>query len=145
MMEEMMDHRDVAAMTRPWWKDGSISERTMSLTAVVMDSEGDEIEISGVRFVYAVCPTCRGKGRHVNPDIDRHGIGREEFDADPQFFEDYRNGVHDVDCSMCRGRRVVPVPDKGRCDPEELRMIEDHIQWLAQEAREMVHEAEMGY
>lgn len=140
-----MDHRDVAAATLPWWKKGSINERAMTLTAVVWDEDADEIELEGVPFQYAVCRTCRGKGEYVNPNIDRQGITPEEFEEDPDFFESYRRGMYNVVCVRCGGKRVVPVPEERGCDPDHLRMIQEHIEWLAQEAREFVRDAEMGY
>jgi hypothetical protein len=139
-----MDHRDVAAATHKWWKDGSINEKAMTLTAVVWDDNADEIELEGIPFRYVVCRTCGGKGEYVNPNIDRQGITPEEFAEDPSFFESYRSGLYNVTCAKCGGKRVVPVPDE-RCGPENLKMIRDHIEWLAQEARETVHNAEMGY
>jgi hypothetical protein len=140
-----MDHRDVAAATRPWWKKGSIDERAMTLTAVVWDDNADTIELEGVPFIWEVCRTCNGKGKVVNPNIDRHGITPEEFEMDPQFYEDYVRGFYDVPCFMCDGRRVIPVPNDKSCDPEQLKMIQEHIEWCAQEARETVRENEMGY
>ena len=140
-----MDHRDVAAATRPWWKKGSIDERAMTLTAVVWDENADEIELEGIPFTWTVCRTCDGKGKYVNPNIDRQGISPEEFMEDPDFFCDYKRGLYDMPCAMCEGKRVMPVPHAGQCDPEKLKMIRDHIEWVAQEARESVRDWEMGY
>ena len=61
---------------------------------------------------YEVCDRCRGKGTHVNPSIDEHGITQEEFDQDPGFQEDYMSGVYDVQCYECKGERVVMVIDR---------------------------------
>ena len=140
-----MDHRDVAAATHPWWKKKSINEKAMTLVVVIDD--GDVEEEFTVPFRYETCGTCRGRGKHVNPSIDSQGISAEEFDQDPQFFEDYRRGVYDVPCLLCGGQRVVPVPDEGGSwdNPELLEKVREHINWLAQEARNIVHEREMGY
>ena len=54
--------------------------------------------------VYEVCETCGGKGKHVNPAIDGHGISAEEMHEDPDFAEDYFSGVYDVPCEECGGR-----------------------------------------
>lgn len=61
-----------------------------------------------VPFRWEVCPTCQGSGCHVNPSIDAGGITREDFDEDPDFAHDYMSGRYDVQCSECRGKRVVP-------------------------------------
>lgn len=61
-----------------------------------------------VPFKWAVCETCQGKGKHVNPSIDCDGISGEDFAEDPDFAESYMSGVYDVTCSECDGKRVVP-------------------------------------
>ena len=54
-----------------------------------------------------VCGMCGGKGCHVNPSIDGHGITLEEMDElGPEFFEDYMGGMFDVQCYRCHGKRV---------------------------------------
>lgn len=57
---------------------------------------------------FAVCPTCEGAGKHVNPSIDAHGIGADEFNEDPDFADAYFSGAYDVACVECKGLRVVP-------------------------------------
>ena len=58
---------------------------------------------------FVVCPTCEGKGTHVNPAVDGHGITSDEMDdLGPDFFEDYMSGTYDVRCQECGGNRVVP-------------------------------------
>ena len=54
---------------------------------------------------YEVCGVCEGKGRYVNPDIDRNGLDPNEYDY--AFMEDYMNGVYDITCRRCGGDRVV--------------------------------------
>lgn len=58
------------------------------------------------RFI--VCPTCEGRGTHVNRNVDGHGITSDEMDElGPDFFDDYMSGVYDVRCEECHGQRVV--------------------------------------
>jgi predicted methyltransferase len=85
------------------------SERTMRAVVLVEGEDGAEQERQ-VRCSYAVCELCNGKGSHVNPSIDCGGLSREDFDDDPKFYGDYMDGMYDVPCYMCNGRRVVPVP-----------------------------------
>lgn len=59
------------------------------------------------RTKYIVCPVCDGHGVTVNPNIDAHGLTEEDFYDDPEFREDYRNGVYNVQCGACHGKRVV--------------------------------------
>lgn len=65
------------------------------------------------RFV--VCPSCDGKGSHVNPAIDCGGLSREDFDDDPDFEEGYVSGNYDVQCYTCHGKRVIAVANEGAC------------------------------
>lgn len=70
---------------------------------------------------YEVCPTCDGKGTHVNPAIDGNGLTQEDFDEQgPNFREDYMSGVYDVSCYECKGLRVVLVPDTERNSKEDI-------------------------
>jgi hypothetical protein len=56
---------------------------------------------------YIVCPVCDGEGKTVNPDIDAHGLTREDFIDDPDFAEAYRAGYYDQVCRGCHGRTTV--------------------------------------
>jgi hypothetical protein len=63
--------------------------------------------ISDVAFPakYEVCYVCEGKGRYVNPDIDRNGLDPDAMDD--EFMESYTNGVFDITCRRCGGARVM--------------------------------------
>jgi hypothetical protein len=61
---------------------------------------------------YEVCPVCNGKGTHVNPSIDSHGLSAEDFAEDPDFARDYVKGRYDVPCVACHGRNVILVPNE---------------------------------
>ncbi len=94
-----------------------------------------EVEIP---FKYEVCERCNGKGSHVNPSIDGHGITSDEMaEAGPEFLEDYMSGVYDVPCYECKGLRVVMVPDEALLTPEEREIVKDHEEYKA----ELRHEA----
>jgi hypothetical protein len=56
---------------------------------------------------WILCPVCDGEGTTVNPNIDCNGLTREDFDEDPDFAEDYRNGTYDITCAACSGKRVL--------------------------------------
>tara|TARA_Y100001951_G_scaffold84454_1_gene73832 strand:+ start:746 stop:1153 length:408 start_codon:yes stop_codon:yes gene_type:complete len=104
-----MDIRDYAGAGR-WWT------LINGFTATSADSHYDSNEnvvikadeAISVRFV--VCHVCQGRGNYVNPAIDSHGLTRDDFDADPDFYEDYRAGVYNIRCEGCEGRATVPVP-----------------------------------
>ena len=78
------------------------------MTAVV-DGDNGEREVS---FRYEVCDVCQGRGQYTNPNIDRNGLSREDFDQwDDEEISDYFTGAYDVRCEYCEGRAVVPVTD----------------------------------
>lgn len=91
-----------------------------------------------VRFV--VCPLCDGRGKHVNPSIDAHGLTREDFDEDPIFAEDYLSGIYDIACNLCQGRTTIPVPT----NPEFLREVEYQARYNAEARAEQLAEMGMG-
>jgi hypothetical protein len=106
------------------------------------DGSGPPIEVV---LKWEVCPTCEGRGKHVNPAIDSHGLSAEDFAADPDFREDYMRGLYDQPCNECGGRRVVPEVDPDRNEARVMKLIE---KWLYQEARyrtEERMERAMGY
>ena len=50
------------------------------------------------------CPACNGEGTCVNPNIDDRGLCADDFICeDPDFTEDYLNGVYDIQCNACNG------------------------------------------
>lgn len=98
-----------------------------------------------VPAIYEVCGTCDGKGAHVNPSIDAHGISPEELSDDPDFREAYFAGHYDVRCVECNGRRVVPVPDETRMDPWLVKTVRDFRESFWADQAEQEHERRMGY
>jgi RecJ-like exonuclease len=80
---------------------------------IILVLDNDETEII-LPLEWGVCPICQGNGSHVNSTIDSHGIGQEEFDADPDFAESYFSGQYDVPCNECKGKRVVPTSKDAR-------------------------------
>ena len=73
-----------------------------------------------VPLAWEVCPTCNGKGTHVNPSIDCGGLSSDSFADDPDFEDSYFSGVYDVQCYGCCGDRVLPF-----CADEEVNKILD--------------------
>lgn len=88
------------------------------MTATYEDYDEEEGEITVTIAVrYKICETCEGRGSHVNPGIDEHGLSRDDFDEQgPEFEEDYFSGVYDVRCYDCDGERAVAIPDE-RIEP----------------------------
>jgi hypothetical protein len=130
-----VDRRD---QNHQWWS--SFDESRM-LLIIESGEDGADLEIPAV---YAVCSTCEGKGSHVNPSIDAHGISADEFDEDPDFAESYWRGDYDVPCAECGGRRVSPEPDWDRMTPELKAKVEVWIEDFYAYQRECDMERRMG-
>lgn len=126
----------------PRWELRALEDRAKELNGDWAPAEHPEYIEIPARF--EVCDLCRGRGSHVNPSIDASGLTCDDFDQDPDFEEDYRSGRYDVPCNECEGRRVVPVPDEQRTDPEILRMYEDRLKDDYDYRRECAAERAMG-
>lgn len=118
----------------------------LTLTITDIDDEGVEIEVV-IPAKHEVCNRCEGRGTHVNPAIDGHGITSEEWwgpDWDDDSREMYMTGGYDVPCYECGGKRVVLTPDEERCTPAQSHAYEVHMDAEA-EYQEMVEaERKMG-
>lgn len=100
------DHRTNAANNR-WWK--SLDKHRSVATVNLYDPDTEEEFEAEFPIEYEVCPTCSGKGTHVNPSIDCGGLTARDFEDDPGFRENYFSGMYDQPCNECRGDNVVPV------------------------------------
>jgi hypothetical protein len=101
------DARDEAAARNRGYKE---DHEKMVMVVEVEDLETGEESTVEVPAEYEVCGLCNGKGKHVNPSIDAHGLSSEDFAEDPDFAEEYFSGFYDISCNECGGRRVVLTP-----------------------------------
>lgn len=119
---------------------GEIDEKRM---AYVLDEEYEDAPRE-IPFEWEVCGTCRGKGQHVNPSIDAHGITAEEWDQwSYEEQEEYRNGYYDVPCYECKGRRVSPA--LAPRNPSHIRWLQTWTAEAYDERRERERELRFGY
>lgn len=110
-----IDRRDrMAGREKP-----DVCEDTMTMKVEWEDDEGEE-QVTRMGFTWAVCGTCSGRGTHVNPSIDAHGITGEEFAQDPDFADDYFSGAYDVTCYECGGKRVAPALSPQSSEDERI-------------------------
>lgn len=136
-----MDRRDYFDQ---YDKDFKFDRRSRTITIQILD---DTVTLPAK---FAVCNTCEGEGKHVNPDIDRNGLTAEDFEEDPDFRDDYFSGVYDVICSECKGEKVVPVVDSESLNDSQKKIYDD---WLDEQDRIaderyydfQVRKAECGY
>jgi hypothetical protein len=109
---------------------------------VVRRADGSEhVELPAKRVV---CPRCEGKGTHVNPNVDGHGLTREDFERDPDFLDDYMRGVFDVTCYECDGARVTLEVDRERAPKVALDFFDDYMRGMAEMAATEAAERRMG-
>lgn len=107
----------VRARDERWYLSFDASRMQAVREVVGEDAEGNDFtELLVHPVVYAVCPTCRGRGTHVNPSIDCNGLTAEDF-LDRDFEDAYHAGAFDVQCYECDGLRVVPQPVNENCEP----------------------------
>lgn len=116
----------------------------MKIKLEVMNANGLERTLT-LPAKYEICGFCHGKGTHVNPNVDGHGISPDEFAEDPDFEEAYFSGVYDVRCHAdCdNGKMLVVDFDKL---PKRLadRIMKEQNDRAAYES-ECRHERKMGY
>lgn len=94
---------------------------------------------------FEVCSRCGGKGTHVNPNIDGHGISPDEFADDPDFAEAYFSGRYDVRCYQCDGLRVMPAVNPKSLSKRLKRAWLLIRQAEIDHANEIASEREYGY
>lgn len=90
-----------------------------------------------------VCSRCRGKGTHVNPNIDGNGLP-DECVNDPEFMESYMSGVYDVRCSECDGNKVLDVVDVDALSDDDKEAYHRHIDEIRSMEAEAVEERRLG-
>jgi hypothetical protein len=120
-----MDSRDYAAMTGgdQDWKFQLYVEAPEG----AFSPAGDYDEVIDLPTHWEVCPLCEGKGTHVNPSIDAHGLTAEDFYEDPDFAEDYVSGLYDQACNECHGRTTVRAVDWDAVSKEHQQMYRQQL------------------
>ena len=135
------DHRVRAGERHPLCSSTDTDQMTGTID--LEDDDGEEESIS-VALKYEVCPTCEGKGKHVNPSIDCDGLTAEDFAEDPDFRDDYFSGRYDVTCYECKGQRVVLELDRDNVDAAVLASIDATLDERARYEWESAAERRMG-
>lgn len=120
-----------------------MSEKTLKIR--LWGDSGNESEDHELPAKYAVCSRCEGHGSILNPSIGSYAYTPQEFDeAFPEeeqrsaYF--CRGGMYDVQCSDCKGARVVLKIDVAACKKAGFGSILK--QFRAQEQERSRSEAE---
>lgn len=101
---------------------------------------GEEVEHK-LPAKWVICDRCRGNGKHVNPNVDGHGISREEFDEDPDFEEAYFAGRYDVRCEADCNDGKVPAVDEENLTEAMKKTYERYLKLQDEEARYRTEDA----
>lgn len=145
------DRRVQAGMVGKWYE--KIDEENMvahvEIGANLDNGEAEELGLPEeilvkVPIKFAICQTCAGRGKHVNPSIDCGGITEDDFDREPDFREEYMSGRYDQVCNECGGKRVVPELDRERTDPKIVAAIDQQIKDAYDDMRERAAELRFG-
>lgn len=94
---------------------------------------------------YEVCSLCHGKGTHVNPSIDSHGLSAEDFAEDPDFMDDYFSGAYDQTCNQCHGKRVETVVDREASPKDILKLYDAYLEAKYEAEQERANQMKYGY
>jgi hypothetical protein len=80
---------------------------------------------------YTICEICEGKGKHTNPSIDGNGLTSSDVeDWDDDTWENYRGGLYDVSCWLCKGERVVEIIDTDAANMTKAKTFADVNFWF---------------
>ena len=139
LLDKIVINDIIRSVTKPRPNRVATKEPTMRNMIVIFDYSEEyhpdeqpyELDRLEVPAKNEVCGNCRGEGRIVNPNIDGHGLTREDFDEDPQFEEDYFSGVYDIHCPECKGKRVIKTPDLSQMTDQQKK-----VYWAYQNDRE---------
>lgn len=141
-----MDARDAEGQFGKWYESFDQERMVFIMIHETVDEEGYDVEAElELPAKWEVCELCDGRGKHVNPSIDGHGISAHEFAEDPDFAEDYYSGMFDVQCYRCKGRTTEPVVDEEACSEETLKIYQEAMRDRAFMIRERAMEMRYGY
>lgn len=128
-----MDQRDYYGQYGEFadYPPGTKFNETLMRFEIPLENDDGEEEILYLPAEFDVCPVCDGKGTHVNPSIDAHGITADEFSDDPDFRDEYFSGRYDVPCYACKTKRVYPQPNAKTDEEKEILARVD--EWMEDE------------
>ena len=95
--------------------------RSMKFTFTQESDEGEETSYI-LPLTMDVCPTCKGRGTHINPSVDAGGYNDDGDDVDEYGENLYLSGFYNVNCQTCHGRNVVPSIDRHAADRDALKV-----------------------
>jgi hypothetical protein len=121
------DYRVINSRAQREFNEGFDAE-AMTFTFTKEEEDGEEVSYT-LPARYEVCPTCEGRGNHVDPSIDAGGISSDsdfwDDDEDEEGNSRYRSGFYNVTCYTCGGRTTVPAIDRASADKAALALWDE--------------------
>ncbi len=137
-LEEVNYFRDRRVRNGERYRNRTVDEGRMVILWECEDEEG-ELVTHELPAKFEVCPTCDGKGTHVNPSIDAGGYDPDEDDE----IDDYAH-TYEQTCGTCDGKRVVLEVDRQACELSILLAYDEHLADLDAYDRERLAEMRAG-
>jgi hypothetical protein len=101
--------------------DAGCDMKRMIFTFSIESKEGEEISYV-LPLKMEVCPTCDGRGQHIDPSVDAGGYYDDGDDCDEYGENLYFSGYYDMLCQTCHGQNVVPCVNRHMADDEALKV-----------------------
>ena len=116
-------HGDIRTVNARYQRefDAGCDLRNMTFTFTQETEEGEETSYT-LPITMEVCPTCRGRGTHVDPSVDAGGYYDDGDDCDEYGENLYFSGFYDMVCQTCHGRNVVAGIDRHLADSDALKV-----------------------
>jgi hypothetical protein len=128
------DYRDYADIFSSKLENVCLKTRKASIVYEYEDEDGCLVKINEtVPVKMEVCPSCGGFGKYVNPNIDRNGLTQEDFDDDPDFRENYFDGLYDITCTQCKGEKLIPTIDVNNINGALKEKVEKYLDFIRQQ------------
>lgn len=91
---------------------------------------------------FEVCGACDGRGKHAN---HLGSFAANEWNQlDWETREDYLHGAYDMICEICKGKRVILIPDENNNSEADLKRWEVAMQEEYSYRAERLAEMRMG-
>lgn len=85
----------------------------------------DDDEERPLPFNWAICGGCSGHGKS-SAYLGAYTC-EEMREAGPEFHDDYMAGRYDKTCDRCDGSGKVPVLDRSKCKPADLKEYDEQM------------------
>lgn len=112
--------------------------RKVQFAVMLRDPEtGDDMHEVQLPAQWCICGRCRGEGK---TSAHLGSFTREDFDEDPDFKQDYLDGLYDIACEACDGSGKVREIDRDACTSDDQQAALKQMDDDAEDRRESFNE-----